>query len=248
MPADKWIETYRGTVFRWEVDDNDHFTVAYYLARIGDASVAMLHALGTDPAPTVDCFIRYQHELRTGDIMHIDSAVIAVDADGVVLGHKLFESAAGELCTTVEQRIAVSVESKARREMEARRVAWDGPARDVRPRPRTLDGFRDSSRDTVKPWEIDLTGHLSLSAAVHRFTASNAHVLATFGVTPADASAASHSRRAPSPSPRDSSARAINSRLAPSSGRVAITPRAMASASSNSPRFHNSSAAGSGSS
>jgi acyl-CoA thioester hydrolase len=69
--------------------------------------------------------------------------------------------------------------------MEARRVAWDGPARDVRPRPRTLDGFRDSSRDTVKPWEIDLTGHLSLSAAVHRFTASNAHVLATFGVTPA---------------------------------------------------------------
>jgi choline dehydrogenase-like flavoprotein len=42
-------------------------------------------------------------------------------------------------------------------------------------------------------------------------------------------------------------ARAINSRLAPSSGRVAITPRAMASASSNSPRLHNSSAAGSGS-
>jgi len=24
-----WLETYRGTVFRWEVDGNDHFTVAY---------------------------------------------------------------------------------------------------------------------------------------------------------------------------------------------------------------------------
>jgi len=23
-----WLETYRGTVFRWEVDHNDHFTVA----------------------------------------------------------------------------------------------------------------------------------------------------------------------------------------------------------------------------
>jgi acyl-CoA thioester hydrolase len=185
MPADKWIETYRGTVFRWEVDDNDHFTVAYYLARIADASVAMLHVLETGPAPTVDCFIRYQKELRVGDIMHIDSAVIAVDGEGVVLGHKLYESAAGELCTTVEQRVRVRLDPRTRRTIEAQRVAWDGPAREVRPRPSRLDGFRDSSRDTVKPWEIDLTGQLSLSAAVHRFSASNAHVLAAFGVTPA---------------------------------------------------------------
>jgi acyl-CoA thioester hydrolase len=185
MPADKWIETYRGTVFRWEVDDNDHFTVAYYLARFADASVVMRHALGIGPAPTVDCFIRYQHELRVGDIMHIESAVIAVEGDGVVLGHKLYESAAGKLCTTVEQRVRVRLDPRARRTIEERRVVWDGPAREVRPRPSRFDDFRDSSRDTVKPWEIDLTGQLSLSAAVHRFSASNAHVLAAFGVTPA---------------------------------------------------------------
>jgi acyl-CoA thioester hydrolase len=185
MPADKWIETYRGTVFRWEVDDNDHFTVAYYLARIADAGVAMLHALGIGPSPTVDCFIRYQHELRVGDIMHIESAVIVVDGEGVVLGHKLYESAAGKLCTTVEQRVRVPLDSRARRTLEAQGVAWDGPARDVRPRPSRPDGFRDTSRDTVKPWEIDLTGQLALSAAVHRFSGSNAHVLAAFGVTPA---------------------------------------------------------------
>src|SRR5215510_11764296 len=185
MPADKWIETYRGTVFRWEVDDNDHFTVAYYMARIGDASVGMLHALGTGPVPTVDCFIRYHKELRVGDIMHIDSAVIAVDADGIVIGHKLFESAAGEVCTTVEQRLAMALDPTTQRALDARRGAWDGPARDIRPRPRSLEGFRDSCRDTVKPWEIDLTGQLSLSATVHRFSASNAHVMAAFGVTPA---------------------------------------------------------------
>jgi acyl-CoA thioester hydrolase len=185
MPADKWMETYRGTVFRWEVDDNDHFTVAYYLARFADASVVMLRALGIGPAPTVDCFIRYQHELRVSDIMHIESAVIAVEGESVVLGHRLYESAAGALCTTVEQRIRVALDPWARRTIEARRVAWDGPAREVRPRPSRPDGFRDSSRDTVKPWEIDLTGQLSLSAAVHRFSASNAHVLAAFGVTPA---------------------------------------------------------------
>ena len=41
-----WLETYRGTVFRWEVDHNDHFTVAYYFARVADAGLGLLAALG----------------------------------------------------------------------------------------------------------------------------------------------------------------------------------------------------------
>src|SRR4029453_735144 len=129
MPADKWIETYRGTVFRWEVDHNDHFTVAYYLARFADASVVMLRALGIGPAPTGDCYIRYQHELRVGDIMHIESAVIAVEGEGVVLGHKLYESAAGELCTTVEQRARVRLDPRTRRTIGARQPGGAGPRR-----------------------------------------------------------------------------------------------------------------------
>ena len=138
MPADKWIETYRGTVFRWEVDDNDHFTVAYYLARIADASVAMLHALGTGPAPTVDCFIRYQHELRVGDIMHIDSAVIAVDADGRRARPQAVRVRRRRSCAPPSSSASrVRLDPQTRRTIEARRVAWDGPARDVRPRPST---------------------------------------------------------------------------------------------------------------
>ena len=67
MPSDHWLETYRGTVFRWEVDSNDHLTVAYYLARFDDAAATALHALGLEPAVTTDCFIHYSHELRVGD-------------------------------------------------------------------------------------------------------------------------------------------------------------------------------------
>ena len=185
MPPQPWLETYRGTVFRWEVDHNDHFTVAYYLARIADAGRAMLHALGSGPAPTLDCFISYRHELRTGDIMHVESGVLTADADGLVLGHKLFESGSGALCTTVEQRVAAKLDAGGRDAADARRVAWDGPAREVRPRPRQLDRLRDAARDTVKPGEVDTTGQLALSAAVQRFSASNAHVLAAFGLTPA---------------------------------------------------------------
>lgn len=184
MWADHWIETYRGTVFRWEVDSNDHLTVAYYLARFGDAALAALHALGLEPAPTSECFIHYSRELRVGDLMHVESTVIEVEADSLVLGHKLVESTEGALCTTVEHRLAVALTPAQRRAAEAHRGAWDGPTRQRRERPATLDGFLDSSRDAVKPSEVDLLGGLAPSAAVHRFSAANGHVLAAFGFTP----------------------------------------------------------------
>jgi len=184
MPADHWIETYRGTVFRWEVDSNDHLTVAYYLSRFGDAASTVLHALGLDPAPTVDCYIHYSRELRVGDLMHVTSGVLAAEADGLVLGHKLVESTEGGLCTTVEHRLAMALTPEQVRAAEARRVAWDGPIRERRPRPRTLDGFRDSCRDAAKAAEVDGAGRLTPSAAIHRFSAANGHVLAGFGLTP----------------------------------------------------------------
>jgi acyl-CoA thioester hydrolase len=184
MPNDHWLETYRGTVFRWEVDANDHFTVAYYLARFDDAAVTLLHALGLGPAPTADCYIRYTHELRVGDLMHVTSAVIAADADGLTLGHKLFETTESALCTTVEHRLRVALTPEQRRAAEARRVAWDAPARETRPRPKSLDGFMVSTRDAVKAGEVEANGSIALPAAIHRFSAANGHVLAAFGLTP----------------------------------------------------------------
>lgn len=195
-----WQPTYRGVVYRWEVDNNDHLTVAYYFARLGDATLAVLEALGLGSAyhartgrrlVTVDVHARYMHELRVNDIMHITSGVLGVDADAVRLGHKLFNSETGTLCTTFEQRLLhaegwapVALDAHARRAAAAREVAWDGPARERRPASRALDGFEESARDTLKPWEIDAFGGPALSAYIHRFSAANAHALAAFGFTP----------------------------------------------------------------
>ena len=184
-----WLETYRGTVFRWEVDPNDHLTVAYYFARIADAGAGLLAAVGLTAADarTTDSFVRYQRELRVGDIMHMESGVIGMEPDAFVLGHKLFDSGAGALCTTVEQRVRLSVPLTAgtRRAAEARQVDWDGPARERRARPAGLAGFRDSARDTVKPAEADVAGGAALSHYIHRFSAANGHAIAAFGMTPA---------------------------------------------------------------
>ena len=182
-----WLETVRSTVHRWEIDTTDHFTVAFYFARLGDAANGMLEALGLRPtaARTAEVYVRYQHELRVGDIFHIETGVIEVAQDSLLVGHKIFETAAGTLCTTVEHRLRVAMTPEALRQAEAYRVTWDGPARDKRPQPRGLDGFRTSSRDSVHPWEIDVHGGSALTQYIHRFTAANAHCGGEFGLTPA---------------------------------------------------------------
>jgi acyl-CoA thioesterase FadM len=78
----------------------------------------------------------------------------------------------------------VSLTPAQRRTANARRAAWDGPACEQRPRPTTLDGFRDTARDTVKPGEVEAGGRLAPAAAIHRFSAANGHAIAGFGLTP----------------------------------------------------------------
>jgi acyl-CoA thioester hydrolase len=196
--GNSWFETYRGIVYRWEVDHNDHLTVAYYFARLGDATLMLLDALGL-PAEregrawiTADCYVSYTHELRVGDIMHITSAVIGVERDGFVAGHKLVNSGTGEVVTTFEHQLrltgadgkALSLAAAERERLQARRVAWEGPARERRARPKSLDGLRESARDTIKPWEGGW-GPAALAAYIHRLSGANSHVIAAFGMTPA---------------------------------------------------------------
>jgi len=184
-----WLETYRGTVHRWEVDNVDHFTVAYYFGRFQDATAALLHALGLDggAGAVTECRVRYLKELRMGDILHIRSGVLGIEGGELTLAHEVLESASGTLCTTVEQRVRLAgpLTAETRRAVEARRVDWDGPARERRPRPAGLAGFGDSARDTVKPAELDVSGGAALAHYIHRFSAANGHAIAAFGMTPA---------------------------------------------------------------
>lgn len=193
-----WLETYRGVVYRWEVDHNDHLTVAYYFARLGHATLSLLDALGLTPDGdgrawiTAECHVRYMRELRAGEIMHLTSAPIVVERDGFVAGHKLIDTGTGEMTSTFEQRLRLidhdgaplALPAAERERLAARRVGWDGPAREQRRRPGTLECLRDSARDTIQAWEGGGSGPSALAAYVHRFSAANSHVLAAFGMTP----------------------------------------------------------------
>jgi len=89
--AEGWVETYRGTVFRWEVDSNDHLTVAYYFSRFADAGLGVLEAIGLGPSymrserracVTVDCYVRYHQELRAGDKLEMAPLTRMLEAVG----------------------------------------------------------------------------------------------------------------------------------------------------------------------
>lgn len=195
-----WIETYRGTVYRWEVDTVDHFTVAFYFSRLEDAIQALLHDIRLE-APdgltwtTTECDVRYQRELRVGDILHFRSGVVGVDQAGLRLVHEVVDSDDGTVCTTLEQALVLvdrvsrkprPLDPAQRKAALARRV--EPPAaperRPTTPPPTGDRGFLDSTRDAIKPVEADPFGEASLSAYIHRFSAANAHVLAAFGMTP----------------------------------------------------------------
>lgn len=200
-----WLETYRGTVYRWEVDQVDHFTVAFYFSRFEDATHAMLLAVGLDPVSlagsgqacvTVDGHVRYRRELRVGDVLHIRSGVAGVDDDGLRLVHEVIDSADGTVCTTFAQGLAlIDRKTRARRALTRRQreaalarsveppVIDDGPPSP--PAPSGDEGFFDAARDAVKPSELTTSGEAGMAAYIHRFSASNAHVLAAFGMTPA---------------------------------------------------------------
>ena len=196
------IESCRGLVPAWEVDHVGHFTVAYYHQRVEDAGFAVLEALGLGPTytrsdgrgcPTTDCHVRYLHELRAGDIYHVQSGVLAIEETELVFGHKLFDSASGTLCTTVAQRVGhldiatdkpIALPAAARRAAEAHRIDWQEPPPERRPRPTGDEGFLDGVLDAVQPQEMNILGRSSLTHYVHRFSASGGHLMAAFGMTP----------------------------------------------------------------
>jgi acyl-CoA thioester hydrolase len=196
------IESCRGLVAAWEVDHVGHFTVAYYHQRIEDAGFTVLEELGLGPTYTrserrgcftTDCHVRYLHELRSGDIYHVQSGVLSVEETALVFGHKLFDSASGVLCTTVAQRVghvdmttgeSIALGAASRGAAEAHRIDWEEPPPERRPRPRGDAGFVDGVLDTVEPHEMNILGRSSLTHYVHRFSASGGHLMAAFGMTP----------------------------------------------------------------
>ena len=182
-----WIETYRGIVKAWECDVFAHLTIAYYYEHYEDASAIALDAFAPSsldgrhgPWRTAGLYVRHLREFRAGDTLHIMSAPVAAGEGRLTLGHKVFDSATGEIAATVEQSIEYA--QPHRIEIAGGLVAWDGPAREARPPPRGDLRFVPSGRSIVKASEVG-PGGLGWQHLIHRFSAAGLHACNAIGMT-----------------------------------------------------------------
>ena len=196
-----WFEIYRGGVMPWDCDTTEHLTMASYYERSGDAYLAFLDSIDMGEGyrrehrcgmAAVEDQARFTQELRSGDVMHIVGGILGVDDKVVHFGQQVINSATGEVTAAFQQRTvhfdldrrkAVSIPAAQKEALLAQRVEWDGPPRTVRFMPDGLAGFVATARDTVKPWEIDVIGHLSAHFYVVRFSMASMQALASIGFT-----------------------------------------------------------------
>ena len=172
-----WIETYRGTVPPWECDVTEHFTIAYYFARLEEAEPNLADALGLGKRLRGGGFarrldVRFARELRAGSSFQIEGAVLGLD-DGLRLGHRFVDSANGETVTWIDERWDLAnapLSGEERGALDGRLATWEGPVAEIRPEPKSTEGFIPTARGRVRPADLDSAGHFGLAAIVHRFT------------------------------------------------------------------------------
>ena len=174
---ENWIETYRGTVPPWQCDVTEHFTIAYYFDRLDEAEPNFAEALGLGDLLEAAGFqrrldVRFARELRAGSSFQVESAPLGFDG-GLRLGHRFVDSANGETVTWIEEHwdlSAAPLSPERQQAIGARIAAWEGPAAEARPEPKTNAGFIPTGRGRVKPGDLDANGRFSLAGMVHRFT------------------------------------------------------------------------------
>jgi len=185
-----WTETYRAAVKAWECDAFAHLTIAYYFDKLGDATAALLVTLGADPAAwqTKEVVTRYLKEFRAGDGFYAESALLAAGPGQVRVAHRMKNSVTGEVTTVAEAMLVAVALGTAPPRLPPATVEWEGLMQAdgalPEPKPPEPKTLVPSGRDRVNADEVDLSGGLSLSGYVHRFSGCSMHILASFGMTP----------------------------------------------------------------
>jgi len=182
-----WIETVRGTVAPWECDLTEHFTIAYYFDRIEQASANLADALGAAELLRLGVLprrfhVRFTRELRAGASFHIDSAPLAAEPAGLRLGHRIIDSANGEVVTWAEEHWEAPVPEALAAALAPRLLPWEGPAAEARPEPAADARYVPTGHGRVRPADLDEWQVFSLAAFVHRFTDACVQAQAAIGL------------------------------------------------------------------
>ncbi len=107
----KSFETFRGSVFPWEIDIMGHMNVRYYTAKYDDATLQLFGALGLTVAyfkeqdrgmAAVQQNTTYGRELLAGDLIAIKSEILEAGERKIKFLHRMYECLSGDEASTCE--------------------------------------------------------------------------------------------------------------------------------------------------
>lgn len=100
----KEIETYRGTVYPWHCDFNDHMNVQHYIGRFDEATWHFLASLGITSAylksegramVAAEQTIKYFEELYPANLICIKTHLVELKPKVVIFIHKMMNAETG---------------------------------------------------------------------------------------------------------------------------------------------------------
>jgi len=119
----KALETFRGMVYPWQLDHMGHMNVQFYTARFDEASWHFFASIGITARylrdagrgmAAVEQVTRYQRELFAGDLIYIESELVAMTARSVRFRHRMFHAESGAEAANTEL-VAVHMDSATRK-------------------------------------------------------------------------------------------------------------------------------------
>ncbi|MBX3532344.1 MAG: thioesterase family protein [Rhizobiaceae bacterium] len=104
------IECYRGVVHPWQCDAMGHFTTRFYMGMFDDAAYHLLAAAGFTAAhlkrglgfADLKTTLSYLEELKAGDLVVVDGAVVKVGTKSLTTRYRMFNLASGEVAAEME--------------------------------------------------------------------------------------------------------------------------------------------------
>jgi len=117
------METYRGVVYPWHIDQIGHMNVQFYTARFDEATWHFFAALGITPSylktngrgmAAVDQHTQYKQELRAGALIRITSELLEIKPKTVRFRHRMYNAETGDE-VAVTDLVGVHMDTAARR-------------------------------------------------------------------------------------------------------------------------------------
>ena len=143
----KWIETFKGAVMTSEYDPEAHMNTQIYVSRFDQASWFLLAAIGVTPRSIkkqnrriaiIRQGFQFLRELKGGELVTIESGIIAVGEKYLRFIHRMWDSETGKMiaasdCTAVEASLktqkSVPLSPKIRTEAKKHLVTWNDAER-----------------------------------------------------------------------------------------------------------------------